>query len=244
MRHPNTLSCIVPARNEAGHLNEVLDHVLSVPEITQVIIVEGGSSDNTWDVAETYSRRLPSKISLHKQEKSGKFDAVLTGAKYATGGHIVIWDADGTVPISDSRRVITSAMSSGQAAIGNRLLGKIEPGAMQFANYLGNWAFAIIWAPLFGFKPKDLLCGTKIFPRAVFTEMPQWLANLDPYGDFALISNSKSMGIDIESITVNYQARTYGETNIHRWRGGLQLLKTTVAIYIAFLKGKFNSNKS
>lgn len=241
MREMRTLSCIVPARNEAGHLNEVLDHVLSVPEITQVIIVEGGSSDNTWEVADNYAKKLPGKIFLYRQDKRGKFNAVLTGAKFATGDHIVIWDADGTVPIEDSRKVISSAMSSGQAAMGNRLLGRIEPGAMQFANYLGNWAFAISWAPLLGFKPKDLLCGTKIFPRAVFTEMPQWLADIDPYGDFALISHSRSMGIKIESITVNYNARTYGETNINRWRGGMQLLKTTIAIYLSLVTRKFNT---
>lgn len=236
-----TISCIVPARNEAGHLNEVLDHVLSVPEISQVVIVEGGSQDNTWEVAATYAKKFPNKMFLYKQDKSGKFNAVLTGAKFATGDHIVIWDADGTVPIEDSRRVISSAISSGQAAMGNRLRGRIEPGAMQIANFFGNWAFAIVWAPLLEFKPKDLLCGTKIFPREVFTEMPQWLADLDPYGDFALISHSKAKGIKIESITVNYKARAYGETNIHRWRGGIQLLKTTIAIYIAFLTGKFNA---
>ena len=238
-----TLSCIVPARNEAGHLNDVLDHVLSVPEITQVIIVEGGSSDDTWDIAKAYTQKQPEKIKLFKQDKRGKFNAVLTGSRHADGDHIVIWDADGTVPIEDSRKVISHAMRSGQAAMGNRLIGRIEPGAMQFANLLGNWAFAIVWAPLLGFKPKDLLCGTKIFPRAVFTEMPNWLANLDPYGDFALISYAVSKGIKIESIRVNYKARTYGTTNIHRWRGGLQLLRTTVAIYVAFISRKFHSGK-
>ena len=238
-----TLTCIVPARNEAGHLKEVLDHVLSVPEISQIIIIEGGSTDNTWEVASNIAKSEPDKIKLYKQDKSGKFNAVLAGSRYALGDFIVIWDADGTVPIQDSIKVIQAALNSGNGAMGNRLKGKIEPGAMQFANYIGNWAFAIVWSPLLRSKPKDLLCGTKVFPIEVFTEMPTWLSRIDPYGDFALISHAVSKKIKIDSITVDYKARTYGETNIRRWRGGIDLLKTTIIVYFAFLAGRFIRDK-
>lgn len=234
-----TLTCLVPARNEAGHLSDVIGHVLSVPEISQIIIIEGGSTDNTWEAASQIKNTHPGKVELYKQDKRGKFNAVLHGAIYAKGNHIVIWDADGTVPIEDSKKVIASALSSGGAAMGNRLKGNIESGAMQAANYLGNWAFALAWAPILRSKPKDLLCGTKVFPKEVFTEMPDWLSKIDPYGDFALISHAIARGISIQSITVNYKARVYGETNIHRWRGGVQLLRTTFAIYFAFVTGKF-----
>lgn len=233
------LTCIVPARNEAGHLREVIEHVLSVNQIDQVIIVEGGSTDETWAVASRLALENPKMISLLKQDKKGKFNAVLTGARLADGKHIVIWDADGTVPIQDSKRVIEAAINSGEAAMGNRLTGTIEPGAMQFANLLGNWAFAVLWIPILKGSPKDLLCGTKVFPREVFSEMPNWLCEIDPYGDFAIISFAISRSIKIHSVTVDYKARTYGSTNINRWSGGIQLLLTTYRIYLAFYRNKF-----
>ena len=45
------LSCVIPARNESGHLREVVGHVLSLPEIQDIILVEGGSIDDTFEVA-------------------------------------------------------------------------------------------------------------------------------------------------------------------------------------------------
>ena len=240
-----TVCCVVPARNESGHLIEVLEKVLSVSEINEIIIVEGGSSDNTWDVANDLVLKHPGLIKAFKQTGKGKFNAVMEGALASTSSQILIWDADGTVPLEDSQKVIARSLMSLQPAMGDRLRGKIEPGAMQLANWIANWGFAIIWAPMLRDKPRDMLCGTKIFPREIFTEMPTWLLKADPYGDFALVGHARMRGMKIESCVVNYGARTYGQTNIRRWSGGVQLLKTTIQIYwtLASRSGKLKADK-
>jgi glycosyltransferase involved in cell wall biosynthesis len=222
-----TVCCVVPARNESGHLNEVLDNVLSVSEINEIIIIEGGSTDNTWDVAKSLSDKFPEKIKVFKQTGKGKFNAVMEGALASSSSQILIWDADGTVPLEDSRRVIAQSLATSRPAMGDRLRGKIEPGAMQAANWIANWGFAILWAPILKDLPRDMLCGTKIFPREIFTEMPKSLIEADPYGDFALVGHARMRKMKIESCVVNYGARTYGQTNIHRWSGGVQLLIAT-----------------
>jgi glycosyltransferase involved in cell wall biosynthesis len=228
--------CVVPARNESGHLIDVINNVLSVSEITEIIIVEGGSADNTWVVAQGLARKYPDLIKIHKQTGKGKFNAVMEGALASSSDLILIWDADGTVPLEDSKKVITRSLGSRQPAMGDRLRGKIEPGAMQSANWIANWGFAILWAPILRDRPRDMLCGTKIFPREIFVEMPGWLIEADPYGDFALVGHARMQGMKIESCVVNYGARTYGQTNIHRWSGGVQLLKATVKIYWTLTK--------
>ena len=151
---------------------------------------------------------------------------------------ILIWDADGTVSVEDTQGIIEFAQKNRVAATGNRLLGKMEKGAMRIANKVGNWAFAIVWIPLLKRRPIDLLCGTKIFPREVFDTLPKILIDSDPYGDFALISHCKKLGIQLESITVDYRKREYGQTNINRWSGGIQLLGATLHIYLLKLKSK------
>ena len=226
-----TVSCVVPARNESGHLNEVLNNVLSVSEITEIVIVEGGSTDDTWEVALRLAEAHPEVIKTYKQTGKGKFNAVMEGALASSSSLVLIWDADGTVPLEDSQRVVSTSLANSNPAMGDRLRGKIEPGAMQTANWIANWGFAILWAPILGDKPRDMLCGTKIFPREIFTEMPKWLIEADPYGDFALVGHARLRKLKIESCMVNYGARTYGQTNIHRWSGGVELLVATIRIY-------------
>jgi hypothetical protein len=179
-------------------------------------------------------------ITTIQQTKTGKFNAVLEGARFCDQDQIVIWDADGTVPWQSNLILLQYALEHKDPVIGNRLKGKMEKDAMRKANYVANWLFALLWLPFHGIFAADMLCGTKIFPKKVFTTMPQTWSSLDPYGDFALVANAIRLDYKIKSIPVNYNPRTYGETNIHRWEGGIQLLKITAYLYFhKLLKFKF-----
>jgi glycosyltransferase involved in cell wall biosynthesis len=229
------MSCVVPARNEEGHLREVITQILLIESISDIVIIEGGSIDNTYDLAHQITCENPDRIQLLKQVGLGKFDAVMMGAKYAKEEFLIIWDSDGTVPVDSTLKVILATQLSGKMSMGNRLVGKIENGAMQFFNLIGNWLFAIAWSPLLGNKSLDLLCGTKIVPTKLFRHIPNWLTRVDPYGDFALIATAIANGIKINSVPVDYLKRSYGGTNIHRWTGGVRLLLTTFCVYIWIL---------
>lgn len=231
-----SISCIIPARNEAGHLRQVLSEVFSISEISDIIIVEGGSTDKTYEVATEISSQNPSRVRVIKQSTTGKFNAVLSGVKVAKEDLIIIWDADGTVPLFEVTKIIKRSVKSGNPVIGDRLRGRREQGAMQYFNFLGNWFFAIIWAPILKSKPTDLLCGTKIFNTLIFTKIPPWLLKIDPYGDFSLIATARFYNYTVESVPVNYQARNYGSTNINRWSGGIKLFVTSFFVYFWFLK--------
>jgi glycosyltransferase involved in cell wall biosynthesis len=233
-----TIGCVIPARNEAGYLKELINEILSIDKLDELIIVEGGSIDDTWRICQSLEEENKEKIKSIKQSGVGKFNAVLEGAEMCSSDLILIWDADGTVAKSDVLKVLDISSKSGNPVIGNRLTGKMEKKAMRHANKIGNWIFAILWSPLLGQKPIDLLCGTKIFPRDVYVNLPQWLQKIDPYGDFALIAYSRKLNLNITSQKVDYFARKYGSTNIARWRGGVRLTACTIAIYFWF----FSSN--
>jgi glycosyltransferase involved in cell wall biosynthesis len=226
-----SISCVIPARNEEGHLDQVVSDVLSCDNILDILIIEGGSSDNTYAEALRLADINPNRIRVFKQVGKGKFDAVQLGALHAREDFLLIWDADGTVPLNGTQEVIQHALETGNATMGNRLRGHREKGSMQFSNLIGNWVFAILWAPLLRSKPADMLCGTKIIQTDVFNHIPKKLLKADPYGDFALIATARHLGFPIHSIPVNYLARRYGTTNIKRWSGGLSLLLTTVIVY-------------
>lgn len=213
---------------------------MTIKEIYEIIIVEGNSEDDTWDVAQEIQKKYSTKVKITKQPSTGKFNAVLHGSKLSTTDLVLIWDADGTVSADDTQKIINLSLISGSPVIGDRLRGDIAKGAMQTANWFGNWVFAILWSPIICSKPTDMLCGTKIFPRYIFNNLPSWLIKNDPYGDFALVAFARARGLKILSCVVDYKARTYGVTNINRWQGALQLFKTTLKVYSSYI---FNYSK-
>lgn len=216
---------IVPCRNEAGTINELLQAIYAhLKPKDSMIIVEGGSTDSTWNVVSQFAFDKQNTMAI-QQNGTGKFDAVLTGIKMAKADYVMIWDADGTVSFSDNL-IIYEYLEEGFFLItGDRLRGEREKGAMQFMNLLGNWAFAIVWGFLLNRSPLDSLCGTKKFPSRMMEECPKWLLRDDPYGDFAILGTAKQMKIKVNSIPVRYSARKYGKTNIYRWSGGIKLLR-------------------
>ncbi|PKH26794.1 glycosyl transferase [Enterobacterales bacterium CwR94] len=84
-----TVSCLIPAHNEALRLGAVLDVVLHHPFIDEVIVIDDGSRDNTSAVARQYGVQV---ISLPKN--GGKSAAVASGIAAASGSHLLLLDAD------------------------------------------------------------------------------------------------------------------------------------------------------
>jgi glycosyltransferase involved in cell wall biosynthesis len=236
VRENPTLNCVVPARNEAGHLPSLIASILSVSEISQVVIVEGGSNDGTFLVAERLSQRYPGKVFCIKQKGQGKFNAVLEGALHKKSDFTLIWDADGTVSAECTRLIVRKAFGMNSFVIGDRLRGTRERGSMQFANWLGNWAFAVAWAPLIRDRPTDVFCGTKVGPTEVFERVGKSFRHKDPYGDLSLISSAITHGVPIHSVPVSYSTRRYGESKMRRWKIGAIFLRLTYESYRLHLK--------
>ena len=129
-----SLGCIIPARNEGGHLISVVEQANSITSISEIIIIEGGSTDDTWLIAQKIQNLFPTKVKIAQQEGKGKFDAVLFGSKLCTTDSILIWDADGTVSQEDTLRIIAMAQQTGLPVIGDRLRGEIAKyGVLLFA---------------------------------------------------------------------------------------------------------------
>ena len=228
---------IIPCRNESGNLIPLIEAIMAIIKSgDEVIIIEGGSSDSTYDEAVDLEKRFPGKVRTFKQTGKGKFDAVLLGIEQTIFPVIMIWDADATVNFNQNHEIYLLPYGESQLITGDRLRGNRDKGAMRFANLMGNWAFALVWSGILRRSPIDLLCGTKKFPRSLITEAPNWLLELDPYGDFAIFAMAAQRKTPITSLPVVYHSRSYGKTNIHRWRGGMELLIITLVIIIRFRK--------
>jgi SAM-dependent methyltransferase len=233
---PRRLSCsvIVPARNEAGNIRAALERIPVIGESTEVIFVEGGSRDDTWDAIqrELAAYRGPLRVRSLRQPGRGKWDAVRAGFAAATGDVVAIQDADLTAPPEELPKFF-AAIASGTAefANGSRLVYPMEKQAMRFLNLIGNKFFAQALSFVLGQSIKDSLCGTKMMLRSDYERIRERAAELgdfDPFGDFNLLFGAARLKLRIRDIPVRYKDRAYGETNISRFRHGWLLLKMTV----------------
>ncbi len=224
------VSVVVPCRNEAGNVKHILDRVPEIGAGTELIFVEGNSTDETYEVIQSEIRaRVDCRAKLFRQTGKGKGDAVRLGFTNATGEVLMILDADLTVAPEDLPRFYEAWRSGkGDFINGVRLVYPMEERAMRFFNLLGNKFFSLAFSWLLGQSIKDTLCGTKVLSRADYEMLAAnrgYFGQLDPFGDFDLIFGAAKYALKMVDLPVRYGERTYGETNIQRWSHGWLLLR-------------------
>jgi SAM-dependent methyltransferase len=228
-----SVSVIVPARNEAGNIAQILQRVPEMGSGTELIFVEGHSKDDTFETIEREMGANPQRrCVLLRQTGRGKGDAVRLGFSHASGDILMILDADLTVPPEDLPRFYDAiASGKGEFISGVRLTYPMEEQAMRFANLLGNKFFSLAFSALLGQPIKDTLCGTKVILREDYARVAAnraYFGDFDPFGDFDLIFGAAKLNLRITEVPIRYRQRTYGTTNIQRWRHGWLLLKMVV----------------
>ena len=144
----------------------------------------------------------------------------------------MILDADLTVPPEDLP-AFHEVAARGQADYvqGTRLVYPMEKNAMRFFNKLGNVAFSQVFTYLLRQPIRDTLCGTKVLWRHDYERLAaarHYFGDFDPFGDFDLIFGAARLNLKIAEIPIRYRDRTYGETNISRWKHGLLLLRMSL----------------
>jgi len=236
------VSVIVPCRNERGNIEDAVKRIPDMGRQTEIIFVDGSSTDGTAEKIENQIKQHPErKIRLiHQGTGRGKADAVRKGFAAASGDVLVILDADLTVPPEDLPKFFAALRDGkGDFLNGSRLVYPMEKQAMRFLNLLANKFFGTLFTWLLGQQFRDTLCGTKVIRKCDYETIAanrSYFGEFDPFGDFDLIFGAVKQNLKVIEVPVGYRARTYGQTNISRFRHGWLLLKMS---WIAFKKIKW-----
>jgi SAM-dependent methyltransferase len=227
---------LIPCRNEKGNIEKAIERIPSFGGHQEILFVEGGSSDGTREEVERVIATHPEKdIKLLVQDGKGKGDAVRKGFSEATGDILMILDADLTVPPEDLPKFYRAlAGDHGEFINGCRLVYPMEKQAMRFLNLLGNKFFSLAFTWILNQRLKDTLCGTKALFRSDYEKIRAdraYFGEFDPFGDFDLIFGAVKQNLKIVEVPIRYRERTYGSTNISRFRHGWLLLRMTFFAY-------------
>jgi SAM-dependent methyltransferase len=232
---------LIPCRNERGNIESAIRRMPRFGSAQEILFVEGNSSDGTFEECERVRDAYKDDwdIKVLKQDGKGKGDAVRKGFAAASGEVLMILDADLTMP-PEALPKFHAVIETGKAEFvnGTRLIYPMEHEAMRPLNLIANRFFAYLFSYLVNTRLTDTLCGTKVLLRKDYEALARerdYFGNFDPFGDFDLIFGAAKQNLKIVETPIHYKARTFGETQISRFRDGWLLLKM---VWFAYRKLK------
>jgi len=229
---------IIPAKNEEGNLWELFSRIPQ-KENYEIIFSIGKSNDNTEAVAKDIKNQNKNlDIKVINQTKSGKANAVWEAIDATSGELIAILDADISVdPKTMPYFFEIIELNNADFVNGTRLIYEMEKGSMRFINLIGNRLFQNIVTFIIKVPLTDSLCGTKVFKRSLLVKIKWWQDKFklsDPFGDFDLLFTAAYFTEKILEIPIHYKTRTYGKTQISRFKDGYKLIKYLVKSFVIF----------
>lgn len=226
------VSILIPAMNEAENLPLVLPRIPRMEQIVEVVLVDGGSSDGTVQVA----REIRPTIRVVRQPGKGKSDAVRCGVEASRGEYVLVLDADGSHDPSDIPRFIDVARLGYDLVKGSRLLpgggSYDETRVRRFLVRLTDGVANLLWGTNF----TDIVFGMLLVHRKRFLDL-----GLSSNG-FAIesqcMARAKRYGYRIKEIPVVERPRLRGRSHLSLFSDGWYIGSTVFAEFIHLLMDK------
>jgi glycosyltransferase involved in cell wall biosynthesis len=212
------VSVVIPARNEARNLPHVFRDM--PPDVHEVILVDGHSSDGTVEVA----RRLwPSVVVIHQQGR-GKGNALALGFAAVTGDVAVMLDADGSADPAEIPRFVAALVAGADVAKGSRFLPGGGSADITAIRRLGNRVLTGMVNQLWGTRYSDLCYG--------YNALWAWCArevdvDCDGFEVETLINiRIAEAGWRVTEVPSVELERIHGSSNLRAYSDGMRVLRT------------------
>ncbi len=218
MPDPADVTVLVPTLNEAETVGGVVS-VFGEAGYDDVLVVDGGSTDDTRDVARDAGARVV------RQSGGGKGQAVREAVHdHVDRPYVLLLDGDGTYRPEDADAMLAPLDEGYEHAVGNRF-ADLRPGAMTRLNRLGNWLINRAFALVHGERLADILSGYRAFTRGSFERMR---LESDGFGvETEMAVECVKRGVPTAVVPITYKSRPAGSsTNLRPFRdGGVILLE-------------------
>lgn len=204
---PKQLSVVVPVRNEqdnVAHLIAEIDTALAPVIEHEIVYVNDGSTDNTFDTLMTLQKQYTQLRVIHHAKSCGQSTAVRTGVKFAKYDWVATLDGDGQNDPADIVKLIAALAEGVELVGGNRRASRRDTWIKRISSVIAN----TVRSKMLNDDTPDTGCGLKLFKREAFLDLPYF----DHMHRFlpALI---KRRGGKIVSVPVSHRNREHGKSN-------------------------------
>ncbi len=216
VHHP--ISVVIPARNEASNVGWVLERMPAF--VDEVVLVDGGSTDGTVDVA----RAIRPDIVVVNDNGKGKGDAMRVGGKTATGSIVVMIDADGSMDPAELDRFVDPLARGYEFVKGSRFMPGGGTTDMTQLRMLGNWGLNVTSNILFGSRWTDLCYDYCAVRRSALEDL-----DLDADGfeiETQMVERATRAGLRMIEVPSFEYPRRFGTSNLNTFRDGFRVLMT------------------
>ena len=213
-------SLIIPAYNEEEAIRLVVEEY--TPFVNEIIIVDDGSTDATYEIANALQNETV-KVIRHGHNQ-GQAAALRTGVRYASGEIVVFIDADCTYPARYISEFITKIEDGYDLALGSR---QINRGNMPLYKRMGNFVLSALVSCIGGTTILDSQTGYRAFRREMFEKFDVEVKNLEFFPKMTM--RAVKHGYKIIEIPVKYRTRV-GRSKLHPVRDGLKMFFGIIAV--------------
>lgn len=226
------LSVVIPCLNELESLPKSMamakDLVAMFNGDGEVVVADNGSTDGSQSLAVKLGGRVVSV------EEKGYGYAVRGGFAAAKGDVLVMGDADGTYDFREAKVLVERVLAGADLAMGSRLRGDIEEGAMPFLHrYFGTPALTLLIRFLFRMKITDCNCGMRAISKKAYESLGCKCGGMEFASEMICRAGLSGLKVSEDPISLHVDRRNR-QPHLHTWRDGFRHLRLIVRI---FMKG-------
>jgi glycosyltransferase involved in cell wall biosynthesis len=218
------LSVVVPAFNEAATIAEVIRAVLAQSLVQELIVVDDGSGDGTWEALQPLAKQNR-RIRLFRHETNrGKGAALRTGFAQATAAIVLVQDADLEYDPAEYP-ILANPILAGKADVvfGSRFAGAGAHRVLFYWHSVGNKLLTTFSNMCTNLNLTDIEAGYKAFRREILQNLriEENRFGFEP----EITAKVSRMKVRIYEVSISYYGRTYAEGKKAGWRDGLSALR-------------------
>lgn len=216
-----SVTVVIPCLNEEGSISEcirLVKEAFAAESGLEVLVADNGSSDQSPELARRAGARVIS------ESKRGYGAAILSGLREAKGEWILIGDADNTYDFHDGAKLIQALKDGAEFAIGDRIHGKVDPGAMPWLHQrLGTPALTWILNHFFGSRVHDINCGLRAIRKSCLERLKLRSSGMEFASE--MVIHAQKAGLRFAEVPIRYYRRHFGQAKLRTFRDGWRHLR-------------------
>jgi glycosyltransferase involved in cell wall biosynthesis len=224
---PPCLSVVMPVYNEVATIGTIVRHVLTQRPVQELIIVDDGSKDGTWERLQ-WLAQSDSRIRLFRHaQNQGKGAALRDGLKSASSQYVIIQDADMEYDPQEYFRLLQPLLANkADVVFGSRFAGSVSHRVLYYWHSVGNRLITTLSNMATNLNLTDIETCYKIFRREVLDQITieESRFGFEP----EITAKVAKLDVRIFEVAISYNGRTYSEGKKINWKDGVSALRCII----------------